>query len=381
MSTSTTRFAADYAKRVAGCKKCKLQLPKGEVRLAKITPNPFVQNTEGPPPDMKQYYHPHCLFEMFFKARASTKVIEKADDVEGLDDLKDEDKEVILKFIDELNELRANKQSGTKRTPKKTEKDVESPAKTPSSSKKEKKEISETHKTKDQKDDHTSSKKKAEKKSRKKESRKKDAEKSDETNEESKYNSFSKFAKLCEVIASVSKYTDKSSAVKMFISRDDYDGDMLTFIRLLLPGVDQRVYNIKEKQIVKHFAMIFHLSADELLNQFKNCGDVSKTIRDVMEENNLSRVNKSNWSIQKIDRWLDRLTEFTKDDEQIGHLKFAAKRIKYQDHSKVLSAVNNFGPYSEYCVGGKCTIWVPCKLCRENFCDRIVILPFMLGTS
>ncbi|KAK6041274.1 hypothetical protein COOONC_21221 [Cooperia oncophora] len=73
MSASTTRFAIDYAKRVASCKKCKLQLPKGEVRLAKITPNPFIQREDGPPPDMKIYHHPHCLFEMFFKARVRYK--------------------------------------------------------------------------------------------------------------------------------------------------------------------------------------------------------------------------------------------------------------------------------------------------------------------
>lgn len=132
----TTRFAADYAKRVAGCKKCKLQLPKGEIRLAKITPNPFVQNAEGPPPDMKMYYHPHCLFEMFFKARASTKVIESTDDIEGWDAIKEEDREGIVKFIDELTELRAAKGEGTKRTPKKKADGAGTPEKTPTSSKK-----------------------------------------------------------------------------------------------------------------------------------------------------------------------------------------------------------------------------------------------------
>ncbi|KIH54440.1 hypothetical protein ANCDUO_15414, partial [Ancylostoma duodenale] len=106
----------------------------------------------------------------------------------------------------------------------------------------------------------------------------------------------------------------------------DYDGDMLTLVRLLLPGVDQRVYNIKEKQLIKHFASIYDLPAEDLLNEYKNSGDVSKTIRDAVEKNNLSRVTKGNWSIEKVDRWLTKLTEFTKDDEQISHLKFAAKR-------------------------------------------------------
>lgn len=326
-STMTTRFAADYAKRVAGCKKCKLQLPKGEIRLAKITPNPFVQNAEGPPPDMKMYYHPHCLFEMFFKARASTKVIESTDDIEGWDAIKEEDREGIVKFIDELTELRAAKGEGTKRTPKKKADGAGTPEKTPTSSKKggdkEPKEAKESPKQKSKdKEKPDAAKKKTEKGSGEGE-----AKSSNEVNEESKYNSFNKFVKLCEVIASVSKYTDKSSAVKMFLSRDDYDGDTLTLIRLLLPGVDQRVYNIKEKQIIKHFASIFDLSPEELLDAYKNGGDVSQTIRDAIEKNNLNKTTKGNWSIQKVDRWLTKLTELTKDDEQITHLKFAAKRL------------------------------------------------------
>uniref|UniRef100_A0A158PA23 DNA ligase n=1 Tax=Angiostrongylus cantonensis TaxID=6313 RepID=A0A158PA23_ANGCA len=251
MSTSTTRFAADYAKRVAGCKKCKLQLPKGEMRLAKIIPNPFVQNTEGPPPDMKQYYHPHCLFEMFFKARASTKVVENTDDIEGFGDLRDEDKEVILKFIDELGELRAQKEGGTRKTPKKM--GDTSPAK----------ETSEGSRDQGAKEKHSSRKKNTEKIALEKEASGA-AKQSAEANEDSKYNSFNKCINQTAII-------------------DDYDGDMLTIIRLLLPGVDQRVYNIKEKQIINHFAT--------------------------------------------VDRWLTKLAELTKDDEQIAHLKFAAKRL------------------------------------------------------
>ena len=44
---------------------------KGEVRLAKVTANPF--NDEG---DMKLYHHPACMFQTFQKVRATTKVIE-----------------------------------------------------------------------------------------------------------------------------------------------------------------------------------------------------------------------------------------------------------------------------------------------------------------
>ncbi|PIO58661.1 hypothetical protein TELCIR_19899 [Teladorsagia circumcincta] len=163
-----------------------------EVRLAKITPNPFVQREEGPPPDMKLYYHPHCLFEMFFKARANTKVIEGVEDIEGWDDVKDEDKEPILKFIDELNELRANKESGggAKRTPKKKADDTAAPEKAPSSSKqttgKDSKDTEKTPKKSKDKDNSAGHKK------GKKSDSNGAAKSSGEPNEESKYNSFNK---------------------------------------------------------------------------------------------------------------------------------------------------------------------------------------------
>ena len=65
------RFSIDYAKRQAGCKKCKQKIEKGEVRIAKITASPFSDDGE-----MKNYHHPACMFDTFKKARATTKIIE-----------------------------------------------------------------------------------------------------------------------------------------------------------------------------------------------------------------------------------------------------------------------------------------------------------------
>ncbi len=41
-----------------------------------------------------------CLFETFLRARPTTKIIEDPSDIEGFNDLKDEDKELIRKLID-----------------------------------------------------------------------------------------------------------------------------------------------------------------------------------------------------------------------------------------------------------------------------------------
>ena len=80
MTMSEQRFAADYGKRAAKCQmsKCKQQIEKGNLRIAKIVKNPF--SDEG---DMKQYHHPKCLFDAFSRAKSTTKVIEDPGDIEG----------------------------------------------------------------------------------------------------------------------------------------------------------------------------------------------------------------------------------------------------------------------------------------------------------
>ena len=91
------KFMCDYAKRAtSGCKKCKKKLEKGELRLAKVVPN-FFHDGDG---EMKQYHHAECLFETFVKARATTKIIEELDDLQGFGDLEQADKDRIKRLLD-----------------------------------------------------------------------------------------------------------------------------------------------------------------------------------------------------------------------------------------------------------------------------------------
>ena len=96
INMSENKFLADYAKvATSGCKKCKQKLAKGSFRIAKLVSNPFSE--EGG--DMKQYHHPSCVFETFIRARASTKIIEDPSDVQGFDDLEDDDKQLLRNLI------------------------------------------------------------------------------------------------------------------------------------------------------------------------------------------------------------------------------------------------------------------------------------------
>lgn len=86
----------EYAKRgTAGCKKCKDKIPKEVVRIGKIVPNPFSESAG----EMKEWYHVKCIFEKLERARATTKKIEDITDLEGWEELQDQDKEVINKHV------------------------------------------------------------------------------------------------------------------------------------------------------------------------------------------------------------------------------------------------------------------------------------------
>lgn len=90
------RFLVEYAKRgTAGCKKCKDKIMKGIVRIGKIVPNPFSESAG----EMKEWYHVKCIFEKLERARATTKKIEDLTELEGWEELQDEDKELINKHV------------------------------------------------------------------------------------------------------------------------------------------------------------------------------------------------------------------------------------------------------------------------------------------
>jgi DNA ligase-3 len=95
---SDSKFAADYSKRLSKCAKCKKEIPKGDVRLAKVVPN-FFSSDGGSDDMMKQYHHIECLFDSFRRAKATTKIIESCDEIQGFTELEKTEKDKIVKAI------------------------------------------------------------------------------------------------------------------------------------------------------------------------------------------------------------------------------------------------------------------------------------------
>ncbi|KAL3995433.1 DNA ligase I ATP-dependent (dnl1) family protein [Acanthocheilonema viteae] len=333
----TSKFGVDYAKRVAKCKKCQQQLFKGDLRMWRMVPNPFTADS-GNPTEMKNYFHADCLFETLTRCRATTKVIDSPDDIDGWNAANDDDKETILEKIRSLSELRLKKfgdkvnistSSPSKDTPK-------SAASRNISSRKSKGEKAQTvtsprkktkYETSEQVREEIISEKVDESKANISNMKKGlskaeilEASKPEDNIQKmgSKFDVFKLFCKLCDVIASVSKYTEKTAAVKIFINKEGYDGDLYLLLKFLIPEADQRVYNLKAKQIVNTFSSMFDWSVNELTESYNQTGDVSQTICSFFSKFGVDR-KKSKVTNQMVDDWLEKLTGLTREKEQQSH--------------------------------------------------------------
>lgn len=64
----------------------------------------------------------------------------------------------------------------------------------------------------------------------------------------------------------------------------DFDicrGDVYLLCKLLLCKNDMRVYNLREKQLVKLLSRHFNTDAQEMTDHLNQCGDISATIKKV----------------------------------------------------------------------------------------------------
>ncbi|KAJ7407338.1 DNA ligase 3 [Willisornis vidua] len=325
------RYCVDYAKRgTAGCKKCKEKIVKGVCRIGKIVPNPFTESGG----DMKEWYHVKCMFEKLDKARATTKKIEDITDLEGWEELQDEDKELINKHISEAN-------SKTSGTPKKkvivqakltatgqlTTKDpfgLTNPSP--------KKFSGFTAKPKNSEDVSANSSPKSSLSAARCDPKHKDC-------------LLREFRKLCAMVAEKPSYNVKTQIIQDFLKKgsagDGFHGDVYLTIKLLLPGVIKIVYNLNDKQIVKLFSRIFNCNQDEMVRDLEQ-GDVSETIRIFFEQSKTCPpAAKSLLTIQEVDEFLIQLSKLTKEDDQQSVLQQISRRCTGNDLKCIIRLIKH----------------------------------------
>uniref|UniRef100_A0A7N5KI78 DNA ligase n=1 Tax=Ailuropoda melanoleuca TaxID=9646 RepID=A0A7N5KI78_AILME len=279
------RFCVDYAKRgTAGCKKCKEKIVKGVCRIGKVVPNPFSESGG----DMKEWYHIKCMFEKLERARATTKKIEDLTELEGWEELEDNEKEQISQHI----AAKPNNSGAARSSP---------PPKASLSSSR--------------------------------------------CDPKHKDCLLREFRKLCAMVAENPSYNTKTQIIQDFLRKgsagDGFHGDVHLTVKLLLPGVIKSVYNLNDKQIVKLFSRIFTCSPDDMARDLEQ-GDVSETIRVFFEQSkSFPPAAKSLLTIQEVDEFLLRLSRLTKEDEQQQALQDIASRCTANDLKCIIRLIKH----------------------------------------
>ncbi|XP_023048631.1 DNA ligase 3 isoform X3 [Piliocolobus tephrosceles] len=328
------RFCVDYAKRgTAGCKKCKEKIVKGICRIGKVVPNPFSESGG----DMKEWYHIKCMFEKLERARATTKKIEDLTELEGWEELEDNEKEQITQHIADLSSKAAS-------TPKKkavvqakltTTGQVTSPVKSASF-------VTSNNPRKFSGFSAAKANNSGEAPSSPAPKRSLSSSKCDPKHKDCLLR---EFRKLCAMVADNPSYNTKTQIIQDFLRKgsagDGFHGDVYLTVKLLLPGVVKTVYNLNDKQIVKLFSRIFNCNPDDMARDLEQ-GDVSETIRVFFEQSkSFPPAAKSLLTIQEVDEFLLRLSKLTKEDEQQQVLQDIASRCTANDLKCIIRLIKH----------------------------------------
>ncbi|KAM3601077.1 uncharacterized protein V6R79_007367 [Siganus canaliculatus] len=335
------RFLVEYAKRgTAGCKKCKDKIQKGIVRIGKIVPNPFSESAG----EMKEWYHVKCMFEKLERARATTKKIEDITDLEGWEELQDEDKDLINKHVSDLmakvnaspkKKVQAKLNTSGQLSAPPADPSVNAPrkfsgftaAKAGGSSSSSSPGPSSSSSPAQAKVGQGS------------------ALSAQLCDPQHKDCLFREFRKLCAMVAENNSYNVKTQVIEKFLRKgsagDKFHGDLYLTVKLLLPGVVKSVYNLNDKQIVKLFSRIFRSDQEAMVRDLEQ-GDVSETVRMFFEESkSFPASTKSLLTIQEVDASLTRLAQLTKEDEQQSELEDIARKCTGNDLKCIIRLIKH----------------------------------------
>lgn len=81
-------------------------------------------------------------------------------------------------------------------------------------------------------------------------------------------NRLSTFTRICDEIANERSYLNKAKILQDFLrkgcNKKEFKGDLLLWVRMLIPNDSQRVYNLQNKQMVKLFSRLFNSDPHEM---------------------------------------------------------------------------------------------------------------------
>jgi DNA ligase-3 len=142
---------------------------------------------------------------------------------------------------------------------------------------------------------------------------------------------FRDFITLCEDIAGETKHTQKTQIVQNFLK--NFEGDWYLLLKLLLPKQDHRVFQLKDKALIKVMSQVLGTDHEMMLKHLEK-GDASETCKKFLMESGFE--SKTSFiTLQQVDVFLDKLTLVRKQAEQVEVFenfvlnKLTGKDIKY----------------------------------------------------
>eukprot|EP01084_Bolivina_argentea_P051061 93929_1 len=147
--------------------------------------------------------------------------------------------------------------------------------------------------------------------------------------------SWDNFIRLCLKIEGISSRLSKTSAIESFLS--SFTGDLKVFLKLILPKVNQRRFQMNRKRTLKLFGSVLNTDI-QTINNLDQTGDVagkiSLIISHCFDESlcNLPQKNKPTiLSMKQVDNYLDSLSKITKESEQLSLLKKITQKCNKRD--------------------------------------------------
>lgn len=287
------------------CKKCRQKCSQGDLRIAKMVPNPEGMGR------MKNWYHVNCIFEAFLKQRPTTKRIESSEDLEGFDSLSTTNKSAIEKKISSCNGVFKQKlEKATKKNRNAMNKGNVF-----------------LQLGKNISDDSLSVS-------------------SDSSEGLHKDNYFRKFRTLVVNVSKVNDSSEKTNIIRdAFIKGIDgtgFKGDIVLWCKLLLPAVIKRVFHLQTTQLIKLFSRVFDINEKTILNYVEDQNDIGLAIQHFFEKSKKYKpARKSTLTLHEVDEFLETLTNLQKKDDQFQHFKSFIEKCTGNDLKVIIRLIKH----------------------------------------
>ncbi|BHF72937.1 DNA ligase 3 [Sparganum proliferum] len=141
---------------------------------------------------------------------------------------------------------------------------------------------------------------------------------------------FEGFVELVNGLSGCSSHKRKSEIVSNFVHQGA-DGSLhnetALVLKLLLPAISSRIYNIKDKQLVNYFSDIFMVSREAMLEDLEK-GDVATTLcKFFTRSKHIRPADCCSVLLRTVDAWLDDLAEASGGDQYTNLLRRCSKLL------------------------------------------------------